>query len=121
MSSATYPRPWTRWHSAIIVLRPIIGDSYREQGPTAPALAILTSPGSPRTSRAGPLLPLPYGTLTDEDSSVDHLTPRVRDGTNRRDNLGLACRRCNGHKSIMTAEKLVEWCSRVVEVAREVG
>jgi CRISPR/Cas system Type II protein with McrA/HNH and RuvC-like nuclease domain len=37
-------------------------------------------------------------TLTDETRSVDHLTPKSRQGTNHLENLRLACIRCNQRK-----------------------
>lgn len=35
----------------------------------------------------------------DDRPTVDHVVPRARGGTNRRRNLALACRSCNGRKA----------------------
>ncbi len=37
---------------------------------------------------------------------LDHLHPLTRGGSNARDNLVYACRRCNQRKSIRTADEL---------------
>lgn len=36
---------------------------------------------------------------------IEHKTPRLRGGTDDRENLVLACCRCNGRKGVMTAEE----------------
>lgn len=42
---------------------------------------------------------------TAEDLTLDHMTPFARGGENTKDNIALACRRCNSHKHKRTAEE----------------
>ncbi len=43
--------------------------------------------------------------------TLDHLTPRVRGGSNQLDNLVLACFWCNGRRSDMPAGEFRRWLS----------
>ena len=47
-------------------------------------------------------------------SSLDHLIPKSKGGTNRRRNLALACGRCNRLRGAMTYDELLTWCDRVL-------
>lgn len=52
-----------------------------------------------------------------ETSSLDHVVPRSRGGTNALCNLALCCRECNTAKAAMTPMELLRWANRIVAIA----
>ena len=53
-------------------------------------------------------------------STLDHVNPRSRGGTDQRSNAVLSCHRCNRRKAAMTADELLEWSLRIVAVANRI-
>lgn len=45
--------------------------------------------------------------VSPEESSIDHIVPKSKGGTNRRDNLALAHKRCNQLKSDLMPQEFV--------------
>ena len=52
-------------------------------------------------------------------STLDHVNPRSRGGTDQRSNYVLCCRRCNRRKAAMTADELLSWSLRIVAVTKQ--
>ena len=53
-------------------------------------------------------------------STLDHVSPRSRGGTDRRSNFVLCCRRCNRRKAAMTADELLLWSLRIAAVTKRI-
>ena len=53
-----------------------------------------------------------------ERITIDHKTPKVRGGSDERNNLQYACRRCNGYKGDMkhhVFKKLLKACAKIMK------
>lgn len=46
--------------------------------------------------------------LNHENATLDHVLPRSKGGSNKQDNIVLACKKCNSKKSDMSAEKFLK-------------
>jgi 5-methylcytosine-specific restriction endonuclease McrA len=56
-----------------------------------------------------------------ETSSLDHVVPRSRGGTNAPSNLALVCRNCNTRKSDLLPREIMAWARAVLAAADASG
>ena len=54
-------------------------------------------------------------------TTLDHVIPRSRGGTDRRDNLRLCCPRCNSHKADLTPAEWLKQLEHAVERVRSLA
>lgn len=51
-------------------------------------------------------------------ATVEHVVPRGRGGSNKRDNKKIACKRCNNEKGDMLPHEYREFLDRIASVTR---